>query len=275
MVATPDPLLLWPEGAPGAFGSELRDRPCLYAYPAESGRPRPAVIVFPGGGYCGLAPHEGRDYALFLREHAGVHAFVLQYRLGSHGYRHPRILEDAARAVRVVRARAAEWGVDPARLGVMGSSAGGHLASTLLTHFEPAKPDAPDPLDRPSSRPDFGILCYPVISLKEGLTHMGSRTALLGDNPPAGLVDSLSNETQVTASTPPCFLFHTVADTAVPAENSLVFASALRKAGVPFDLHLYQKGVHGIGLAVPPPFLNAHPWSKDLLFWLAENGWRG
>lgn len=264
--AAQTPVLLWPGGAPGALGEREEDRPALTPFPAPADRATgAAIVVLPGGGYGGLARHEGPAYAEWLNS-LGVHAFVLKYRLGSHGYRHPRMLEDAARALRLVRARAAEWGVDPARVGIMGSSAGGHLASTLLTHFDAGRPDAADAVDRQSSRPDLGVLCYPVISLGE-FTHQGSKKNLLGENPPEELVRLLSNELQVTQDTPPTFLWHTVEDQAVPVENSLLFAAALRKAGVPFDLHVYEKGRHGIGLA------GGHPWTKDLEFWLRQRGW--
>jgi acetyl esterase/lipase len=153
----------------------------------------------------------------------------------------------------------------------MGSSAGGHLASTLLTHFDAGKTDAADPIDRESSRPDLGILCYPVISMGP-YTHQGSKRNLLGDKPSPELVWLLSNELQVTPQTPPTFLWSTAEDTAVPVENSLHFAEALRKAGVPFALHVYERGPHGLGLADKPPFNNPHPWAKDCLFWLREHG---
>jgi acetyl esterase/lipase len=195
----------------------------------------------------------------------------LKYRLGSAGYRHPIMLGDAARAVRLVRAKAADWKVDPKRVGIMGSSAGGHLASTLLTHFDAGKPEASDPIERESSRPDLGILCYAVITLGR-YTHEGSKENLLGKNPPAELVQLLSNELQVTPQTPPCFVWHTWEDTAVPVENSLQFAAALRAAKVPFDLHIYQQGQHGIGLADKPPFAHPHPWAGDCLFWLKAQG---
>jgi acetyl esterase/lipase len=181
------------------------------------------------------------------------------------------MLNDAARAVRLVRAKAAEWKVDPKRVGIMGSSAGGHLASTLLTHFDAGKSEAEDVVDRQSSRPDAGILCYAVITMGQ-FTHQGSKNNLLGKDPSSELVRLLSNELQVTKETPPCFVWHTYEDTAVPVENSLLFADALRKAGVPFDLHVYQKGRHGIGLNDKPPFANVHPWAKDCLFWLKEQG---
>ena len=181
------------------------------------------------------------------------------------------MLGDAARALRTVRANAKQWKIDPVKIGIMGSSAGGHLASTLLTHFDAGNPQASDPIDRISSRPSLGVLCYPVITLGE-FTHRGSKRNLLGDKPAAELVELLSNEKQVTGNTPPTFLWHTVQDKAVPVENSLQFATALRKAGVPFALHVYQKGRHGIGLADKPPFKNIHPWAKDLVFWLKAQG---
>jgi acetyl esterase/lipase len=260
-----DPVPLWPQGAPGALGTADRDIPTVTPYRAPAEKATGAsVVICPGGGYGGLAQHEGRDYALWLNE-LGIHGFVLKYRLGSAGYRHPRMLEDASRAVRWVRSKAPEWKLDPQRVGIMGSSAGGHLASTLLTHFAAGKVEDPDPVERESSRPDLGILCYPVITLGE-FTHRGSKANLLGSTPAPELVASLSNELQVTPETPPTFLWHTVEDTAVPVENSLLFAQALRKNRVPFDLHVYERGRHGIGLA------NGHAWTKDLAFWLGERG---
>jgi len=229
------------------------------------------MVICPGGGYGMLAPHEGAQYAQFLNEQ-GVAGFVLQYRLGSGGYRHPVMLHDAARAVRLVRARAGEWKLDPHRIGIMGSSAGGHLASTLLTHFDAGKPDAADPIERQSSRPDLGILCYAVITLGQ-FTHQGSKNNLLGKDPSPELVRQLSNELQVTKDTPPCFIWHTCEDSAVPVENSLQFAEALRKAGVPFDLHIYQQGPHGLGLGTRewnPE--KRHPWTRDCIFWLRAQG---
>jgi len=261
----PTAVLLWPDGAPGALGTAEQDKPSLTPFLADPAKATgAAVVVCPGGGYGGLAGHEGKDYALFLND-LGVSAFVLKYRLGSHGYRHPRMLEDAARAVRLVRSRAADWRVDPHRVGIMGSSAGGHLTSTLLTHFDAGKADAADPVDRQSSRPDLGILCYAVISLGE-FTHQGSKNNLLGANPPDDLVKSLSNELQVTPQTPPTFVWHTAEDQAVPVENALLFAAALQKNKVPFDLHVYERGRHGIGLA------GGHAWTRDLTFWLGERG---
>ncbi len=265
------PVPLWPDGAPGALGKEDQDIPTLTVYVPEAGKATgAAMVVCPGGGYGGLAGHEGNDYALFLNQQ-GVTAFVLKYRLGSKGYRHPRMWEDAQRAIRLVRARATDWKIDAKRVGIMGSSAGGHLASTALTHFDAGKAGAADPIERQSSRPDLGVLCYPVITMGPN-THGGSKNNLLGREPDAELVKLLSNELQVTKETPPCFIWHTWEDKAVKVENSLEFAAALQRNGVPFDLHVYQKGAHGIGLKDKPPFDNVHPWGKDLVFWLKAQG---
>ena len=269
---TNDVIPLWPDGAPGSLGDRDTDKPSLTVYlPEPSRQTGAAVVICPGGGYGGLAPHEGGDYAKFLNQQ-GIAGFVLKYRLGSAGYRHPAMVNDAARAVRIVRSRAADWKLDPHRIGIMGSSAGGHLASTLLTHFDAGKADASDPVERASSRPDAGILCYAVISMGE-YTHQGSKQNLLGKEPSADLVKNLSNELQVTSNTPPCFVWSTWEDTAVPVENSLQFAAALRKSGVPTDLHVYEKGPHGIGLGsrewTPE---KQHPWTRDLVFWLKTRG---
>jgi acetyl esterase/lipase len=263
------PIPLWPDGAPGALGTNAADIPTLTPYLATNATGA-AMVICPGGGYGMLAPHEGNDYALWLNQH-GVTCFVLKYRLGSSGYHHPAMLNDAARAVRWVRAHADDYKIDPHRIGIMGSSAGGHLASTLLTHFDAGDTDATDAIERESSRPDIGILCYAVISMGE-FTHHGSKENLLGKNPSPELVQLLSNELQVTTNTPPCFIWSTEEDQTVPVENSLLFADALRKNHVPFDLHIYQKGGHGMGLADKPPFAHPHPWANDCLFWLkAQN----
>ena len=269
-----NPIPLWPSGAPGALGTADKDIPTLTAFfPKADVATGAAMVICPGGGYGGLAAHEGEAYAMFLRD-MGIAGFVLKYRLGSSGYRHPAMLQDVSRALRLVRANASEWKLDPKRIGVMGSSAGGHLASTLLTHFDSGKSDSEDVIERQSSRPDLGILCYPVIMMGE-TGHAGSRKNLLGENPSPELVRELSNELQVTANTPPCFLFHTAEDKGVPVENSLVFASALRKAGVPFDLHIYENGPHGMGLGfiVYSPYEpgKLHPWTKDCAFWLKQH----
>jgi acetyl esterase/lipase len=228
------------------------------------------MVICPGGGYAGLAPHEGAGYAEWLAEN-GIAGLVLKYRLASHGYHHPAMINDASRAMRLARSKAEQWHVDPKRIGIMGSSAGGHLASTLLTHFDAGKPDDPDPIERFSSRPDLGVLCYGVITMGPN-THGGSRKNLIGENPPQELVDLLSNEKQVTKDTPPTFLFHTWEDKAVKVENSIEFAKALREAGVPFDLHVYQKGAHGMGLGGGRAGGPHHPWVADCLYWLQLQG---
>jgi acetyl esterase/lipase len=260
---------LWPEGPPGSLGTAEKDIPTLTPYFPESTNARTgaALVICPGGGYGGLAALEGDHYARFFNE-SGITCFVLKYRLGSAGYRHPIELHDAMRAVRIVRSRAGEWGLDPNRIGIVGSSAGGHLASTLLTHFEAGSPNATNEVERVSSRPDLGILCYPVITMGE-FTHEGSKKNLLGTNPSEDLVRELSNELHVAAETPPCFIFHTAEDKAVPVENSLKFVSALRAAGVPFDFHVYERGGHGLGLGSREwnPSLR-HPWTRDVIFWL-------
>jgi acetyl esterase/lipase len=268
----PQTLPLWPGGAPGALGTDPnRDVPTITVYrPAAETATGAAVVICPGGGYGGLAmDHEGKQVAEWLNK-LGVTAFILKYRLGSHGYRHPVMLQDAGRAIRTVRARASEWGLDPKRIAILGFSAGGHLASTAGTHFDAGKPDAEDPIDRVSSRPDRMILLYPVITLNPPYAHMGSRRNLLGDHPEPALVDSLSNETQVSAQTPPTFLVHTNADAGVPAENSLLFALALRKAKVPLELHIFEKGRHGLGLGGGEPAFAAWPGLCET--WLKGQG---
>jgi acetyl esterase/lipase len=266
-----DPVLLWPNGAPGALGEKDDDKPTLTAFlPDPAKATGAAMVICPGGGYGGLAPHEGQGYAEWLAEN-GIAGLVLKYRLGSKGYRHPAMLNDAARAVRLARSKAADWHIDPKRVGIMGSSAGGHLASTLLTHFDAGKPNDADPVERFSSRPDIGVLCYAVITMGP-LTHGGSKKNLLGENPPQELVDLLSNEKQVTKDTPPTFLFHTWEDNAVKVENSLMFAEALHANGVPFDLHIYQKGGHGMGLGGGRAGGPHHPWTADCLYWLKVQG---
>jgi acetyl esterase/lipase len=262
--------LLWPKGAPGAAGTEERDKPSLTLYlPPADKATGTAVVVCPGGGYGGLAiGHEGKEPAEWLNRH-GIAAFVLRYRLGPR-YHHPAPLQDAQRALRIVRGRAKEWHLDPKRIGIWGFSAGGHLASTAATHFDDGKRDADDPVERVSCRPDFAILCYPVITLQPPYAHMGSRRNLLGDKPDEGLVESLCNDKQVTERTPPTFLFHTGADTAVPPENSILFYQALRRHKVPAELHIYQEGPHGVGLAVGRGAAAA--WPDQLAAWLKTRG---
>jgi acetyl esterase/lipase len=266
----PNPILLWPDGAPGAFGREDPDQPSLLIHlPSATKATGAGVVVCPGGGYGHLAmDHEGRQIAEWLNS-LGVAAFVLKYRLGPR-YRHPAPLQDAQRALRYVRLRAKEFGLVGDRMGIWGFSAGGHLASTVGTHFDSGNASATEPIDRMSSRPDFMILAYPVISMSSEYTHRGSRNNLLGENADTKLVENLSNEKQVTPQTPPTFLFHTDEDTGVPAENSIAFYLALRKAGVPAEIHIYQRGKHGVGLAAADPILAT--WSVRLADWMKLRG---
>jgi acetyl esterase/lipase len=270
LLQEPQTILLWPNGAPGAQGAEDRDKPALTIYmPPNTTGPMTAVIIAPGGSYARLSMNnEGRAPANYLNA-LGIAAFVLRYRLGPQ-YHHPIELGDAQRAIRTVRARAAEWHIAPDRIGMMGFSAGGHLASSASTHFDAGKADAADPIDRVSSRSDFAILGYPVITFVESWTHQGSKTNLLGDGPDPALARSLSSDTQVTASTPPAFIYHTNADTAVPAENAVAYYLALRKAGVPAEMHIFKDGPHGTGLGMQDPALAE--WPRLLANWLRASG---
>ncbi|WZO97706.1 alpha/beta hydrolase [Isosphaeraceae bacterium EP7] len=268
--AAPVTFPLWADGAPGAKGTESADIPKLTMHLPDPAKATGAsVVVCPGGGYGGLAiGYEGHDVAEWFAK-LGIAAGVLEYRLGPK-YHHPVMLHDAQRAIRTLRARAGEWNLDPKRVAILGFSAGGHLASTAATHFDAGKPDAADPIDRQSSRPDRAILLYPVIAMATPYGHGGSLRNLLGDNPDPALVASLSNETQVTAETPPTFIAQTDADTAVPPENSLLFVLALRKAKVPSELHIFEKGRHGLGLGSGEPGFSTWPGLCEI--WLKGQG---
>ncbi len=267
------PFPLWTGDAPGSLGKADTDVPTLTPYWADPSKATGAAfIVCPGGGYNVLAPHEGEAYAKWLND-LGISAFVLKYRLIKNGYTVPTILLDAARAVRTVRANAKEWEVDPKRIGIIGSSAGGHLSATLSTRFDGGKLDAEDPIERFSSRPDVVILCYAFI-LFDRPDKSNRQERFLGFKPQDEQVRAFSPALNVTKETPPCFIWQTVEDSGVVVENALVFAEACRKAGVPFDLHLYQKGKHGIGLGVKEyDPAKVHPWVKDCAFWLSEQGY--
>ncbi len=271
-VKTPTPttqaIKLWPNGAPGALGSDPDDIPTLTPFLPSEKSTGAAVIVCPGGGYTHLADHEGRPVAEWLNS-IGITAFVLKYRIGPK-YHHPAPLQDAARAIRTVRARAAEWNIDPKRIGILGFSAGGHVASTIGTHFDAGNPSANDPIERVSSRPDLLVLIYPVITMGE-FTHAGSKKQLIGENASADMVKLLSNEEQITMQTPPTFLVHTANDSAVPVENSLHFAEQLRKLGIPFELHIYERGPHGFGLGGSDPILST--WPARCADWLRLQGY--
>lgn len=264
---------LWSGDAPGALGKAAKDVPSLTVFlPAPEKATGSAMVIFPGGGYASLADHEGSQYARWFNE-LGIAGSVVKYRLGSAGYRHPAMLQDAARAVRTVRARAQEWQLDPRRIGVIGSSAGGHLASTIMTHWDHGNPMSPDVIERQSSRPDLVVLCYAVVSMSQEFTHKGSRANLLGDNPAPELLRDLSAEWQVNSNTPPCFMWSTADDRTVPVENSLALAQALSQVNVPFDLHIYAHGPHGIGLGNKNiEKSKLHPWTRECELWLRENG---
>jgi acetyl esterase/lipase len=268
--AAEETVLLWPKGAPGAVGDEPVDKPSLTIYAPPSDKANgAAMVVCPGGGYAHLAvDHEGKQIAEWLNQH-GVKAFVLKYRLAPR-YHQPAPMQDVQRALRTVRANAKEWGVDPKRIGVWGFSAGGHLASTAGTHFDDGKADAEDSIERAGCRPDILVLAYPVISMEQGVTHGGSRTNLIGKEPDAKLIEFYCNDKQVTAKTPPTFLFHTSADTAVLPENSIRFYQALLKNKVPCEMHIYEKGPHGVGLAQKDKVLST--WPDRLAAWLEAHG---
>ncbi len=268
--AEPKVELLWPDGAPGALGKEPKDKPTLTVWlPSPENAAGAAIVVCPGGGYGMLAvDHEGTQIAEWLNSR-GIAAFVLEYRHRGRGYGHPAPLQDAQRAIRTVRARADAFGVDPKRIGILGFSAGGHLASTAATHFDAGDPDAEDSIDRVSCRPDFAVLCYAVLALGEPFTHAGSQRNLLGPDAPDDLIRGLSSEKQVSPDTPPTFLWHTDEDKAVPSENSVQFYLACRRHGVPAELHVFHTGHHGLGLAANVPGANAWPnlleqWMQSL-----------
>ena len=261
---------LWPEGAPLAAGKGEVDVPAIGIYLPKANPTHTLVVVAPGGGYTHLAiQKEGTDVAQWLNDH-GVAAVVLRYRLGP-TYHHPTELQDAQRAIRYARAHAAEWGVQADHVGMWGFSAGGHLTATAGTHYDAGNPAATDPLDRPGSRPDFLVLAYPVISFDPAVMHAGSRKFLLGETPDPALVTLLSNELQVTAQTPPTFLFSTTDDATVPVANSVLFYNALVKAKVPVEMHIFKHGAHGAGLAAANPELKI--WPDLLLNWMKANGW--
>jgi len=259
---------LWSGGAPGAKGKDPADIPGVYIYPAKE--PNGAsVVVCPGGGYGGHAmDHEGVQIADWLNSH-GITALVLKYRLGSR-YNHPVPLGDAQRAIRYARANAEKWKGDSKRVGILGFSAGGHLSSTAATHFDAGDKDAKDSIGQLSCRPDFAVLLYPVITLDGPFAHIGSRNNLLGKNPDAKLIELLSNEKQVTKDTPPTFLVHTSEDSGVRPENSVLFYLALKKNGVPAELHIYEKGQHGLGLGKKDtPFAT---WPDRCVAWMKGRG---
>jgi len=262
---------LWPERAPGAKGEAPADVPTLTAWlPAPDKSTGAAIVICPGGGYGHLATdHEGRQIGEWLNS-IGVAGFVLEYRHRGRGYRHPAPLQDVQRAIRMVRAGADRWGLDPKRVGVLGFSAGGHLAATAATQFDAGEPGAVDPIQRVGCRPDVAVLCYPVIAFGEPFTHLGSQRNLLGKDAPAEQVRALSAEKRVTAETPPTFLWSTDEDRGVPPENAVAFYLALRKHRVPAELHVFQRGRHGLGLA--QGIAGTEQWPELCRRWLAGQG---
>jgi acetyl esterase/lipase len=264
-------VLLWPAGAPGALGDADEDKPTLTVFlPAGLNATKTGVVVAPGGGYQHLATEkEGYAIADWLNAR-GVAAFVLKYRLGPK-YHHPVEMWDAQRAIRMVRAHAAEYGIAADHVGMWGFSAGGHLTATAGTQFDWGKADSADVVERQGSRPDFLVLGYPVITMMEPYVHHGSLKNLLGDDPDPALARSLSAETRVTTDTPPTFLFSTTDDKTVPVMNSVMFYEALVKAGVPAEMHIFQQGAHGAGLAAANPQLSV--WPDLVAKWMRERGY--
>ncbi len=272
-VSTPRTIVLWPDGAPGALDKEDADIPTLTIYlPAPPQATGAAIVVCPGGGYGALAmDHEGHQVARLLTSR-GVAALILKYRLGPR-YHHPAMQQDVLQAIRYARWKGEDLKIRKDRIGVMGFSAGGHLASTAATLFDGGNTASAAPIDAISSRPDFAVLIYPVITMNQDSTHKGSQRNLLGDSPSSELLQKLSTDRQVTPQTPPTFLFHTNEDAGVPAENSVQFYLALRKAGVPGELHIFQKGEHGVGLAPGDRALRV--WPELLFTWMEGLGVMG
>jgi acetyl esterase/lipase len=266
----PDPKPLWANGAPGALGTAEDDTPTIAAFIPASNPTKTAVVIAPGGGYVHLSMiKEGADVAAWLNAR-GVAAFVLRYRLGPK-YHNPIELNDAKRAMRTVRANAAQYGIAPDHIGMWGFSAGGHLTASAGTMFDAGSAASSDPIEQQSSRPDFLILSYPVITMEDPYVHKGSRQYLLGDTPTQADMDAMSAELRVSAQTPPTFLFSTTDDRTVPVLNSVMFYTALVKAGVPAEMHIFQHGGHGSGLAPTNPQLQ--PWTEMLAKWMRERGY--
>ena len=266
----PKSILLWPSGAPGALGTTDADKPSIDVYLPQTNSLGTGVLVVPGGGYQFLSlDNEGSEIAQWLVER-GVAAFVLHYRIGPR-YHYPAPIEDGERAMSYIRSHAADFAIKPDHIGIWGFSAGGHLASSVATHFDSGQPDAQDPVDRVTDRPDFAILAYGVLSMESEITHPGSRMNLLGPNPDPVLVEQFTNARQVTRDTPPCFLFHTAADKVVPVMNSINFYRALLKAGIPAELHVFEQGGHGAGLGQKDPQLRK--WPELLEGWMRLHGW--
>ena len=268
----PTPMRLWEGDAPGALGKEqseknTNDVPTITVYRPTGANSGAAIVICPGGGYGGLAPHEGKPVAEWANS-LGMTGVVLRYRLGPK-YHHPVMQQDVNRAIRMVRAHAKEWGVDPQRVGVLGFSAGGHEASTAATHYDTGKADATDEVEKQSCRPDFAVLIYPVITMTDPFTHKGSRANLLGKEPDPKLVELMSNEKQVTKDTPPTFIVHGADDKVVPIENALMWVSAMAKSDVPCTFVMFKQGKHGFGIGNTP---ETSAWPAQCAAWLQGLG---
>ncbi len=266
--------VLWPEGAPGAIGQNESDQPSLIAFPTSKlSASHTAVIVCPGGAYGMLSMEkEGVDVAHWLND-LGISAFVLRYRLGP-VYHHPIEMKDGQRAIRWVRAHANNFSIEANHVGMIGFSAGGHLTATLATHFDSGNPLSTDSIERMSSRPDFQILIYPVISMDQAFTHRASRINLLGTMPDPVLLSFLSAEKNVTSSSPPAFIVHAKTDPIVSFLNSQAYSQALNQAGVKVEFRAFNHGGHGFGLAPLPsndaPELSI--WPTVCALWLINQG---
>jgi acetyl esterase/lipase len=260
---------VYPGPVPGALGHTAADRPTIDVYLPAANPTHTAVLVIPGGGYTNVvADQEGAVPAQWLIEH-GVAAFVLHYRVAP--YRYPAPIADAERAMRLLRSRAAEFGFAADHLGAWGFSAGGHITSILATLFDNGISSSPDPVEHWSDRPDFVILAYPVISMKFGIGHAGSRESLLGPSPDPALVALLSAEDHVTPMSPPAFVFTTDDDDVVPSLNSTLYVAACQRAGIPVAFHMFEHGHHGVNLAANLPDL--HLWTVLLASWMQQNQW--
>ena len=279
-IAAPTVIQLWPEGVPGlktdigpekvggGYNSNVSEATLTMVGPAVDRSNGTAVIICPGGGYVRMSTaREGDQYANWLST-LGVTSFVLKYRMQEYG--HPAPLQDVLRAVRMLRSRAAELNINPARIGVMGSSAGGHLAASAGTLFDNPAGRTGAAMDAVSARPDFLMLMYPVISMQEPAVHAGSRKALLGAAPSAETLRLMSLEKQVTAATPPTLLIHTQEDQAVPVENSILFYQALTKAKVPAEMYLFEHGGHGMGMR--DGLGTSSLWPRRAEEWLRDRG---
>ncbi len=261
-----EPLRLWPDAACGATGRGPEDTPRITCFLPESAGPTGAVVVCPGGGYARRAPHESAPVAEWLCS-LGLAGIVLDYRICP--YRHPIPLLDARRAIRTVRSRAAAWSIDPARVGILGFSAGGHLAISAATIFEEIEAETSDAIDRIDGRPDALIACYPVVTFGRD-RHDGSMRNLLGPEPDPDLRKQLSLENRVSERTPPAFLWHTADDPAVPVENVLLLAEAMHRCGIPAALHVFAHGRHGLGLAGEAP--DVARWTDLCAAWMGQVG---